>query len=88
MKFMKSEMFTNLETFFLQIHKRLQIPKFLEMTLQGQKNIVFYLLGWEIFSSHASMGTKVLLFLATDLFLVGRLHTSLGSALKHFLTIF
>ena len=42
---MKLEMFTNLETFFLQIHKRLQIRKFLEMTLQAQKNIFFYLLG-------------------------------------------
>ena len=44
-------------------------------TLQGQKNIVFCQPGWEIFSSCASVGKEVLLFLTTVLFLVGRLHT-------------
>ena len=31
MKFMKSETFTNSKTFFLQIHKRLQIQKLSEL---------------------------------------------------------
>ena len=37
-------------------------------------NIAFRLPRWEIFSSHARVGTGVLLFLAKVLFLVGRLH--------------
>ena len=39
------------------------------------KNIVFQLSELENFPSHASVGTEVLLFLATVLFLIGRLHT-------------